>query len=261
MAAELRGGLRMHALSEGQIGWLQAETASMAWPGLAKGLRIFYKGAAAARRYVLGNTAPSPVVTQKQCIACRELIPIDATICSHCSTSQVPVPPERLKSVSTWLGTAGAAIGLAASLWGGVHWIEERQAERARVKAAMAIAHSQTELGDYEGAFHTLQGAVANGSASRTLANGEVDAAMLWVEHFPSYSYLNSQNPENGTAKLQEALKVLQSALADSAGARKADVLAHIGWAEWEMAEFSESAPDPSAFRAAIAVDPCNCAA
>src|SRR5260370_38421636 len=52
---------------------------------------------------------------RKPCVSCRELIPSDATICSHCRSSQLPPQKSHFKDLLKWVGGIAAIICLVLS--------------------------------------------------------------------------------------------------------------------------------------------------
>ena len=48
----------------------------------------------------------------KLCIACKEPIPTDATVCFHCKARQVPEKESESKRLLAWIGVVTTVIGL-----------------------------------------------------------------------------------------------------------------------------------------------------
>jgi tetratricopeptide (TPR) repeat protein len=202
----------------------------------------------------------------KKCIACRELIPADATICYHCQTRQTPEPPakpDRVKPVMAWVGYTSAVIGLGATLLGGLRWLQTHHQENSATTTQIAIAENQRQRGEYETAFHTYQAILKSDPQNRKAVDGQVDAAMLWLDDFHVVGAPDNDKtiPPQASAKLDEIFPVLDAALVRATGSRKADIQAHIGWAHWlnqKIAEREFGSADEQNLQAALAIDPTN---
>src|ERR1700756_1569129 len=94
---------------------------------------------------------------RKPCIACREMIPASATVCSHCQQSQLPEKPSSFKQITGWVAGVTAIIGLVVTLSGGVQWIKNHWTQRRDISRELAVAESQTQRAEYEAAVATYQ--------------------------------------------------------------------------------------------------------
>ena len=92
----------------------------------------------------------------------------------------------------------------------------------------MAVAQTQVKQGEYEAAVgsygEVLKGSPVYGPAQ----DGQLDAAMLWVENFQVLGDDNNDAAKIAGAKLDEIMPVLDAGLARSKGTREADVQAHL---------------------------------
>ena len=198
----------------------------------------------------------------KRCVACRELIPADAIICSHCQTRQTPEPPAKpglVKPIMTWVGYISAVIGLGITLLGGLRWLESHHQERSETATHIAIAQDQMRRGEYEAAFHTYQATLKSDPQSRKAADGLVDATMLWIEGFHIVGTVGDDKSTAPLAapKLDEIFPVLDAALVRATGSRKAD----IGWAHFlnqKIAEREFGSAAEQNLQAALSTDPTN---
>jgi tetratricopeptide (TPR) repeat protein len=202
-----------------------------------------------------------PEIKGKLCIACKEQIPADATICSHCHTSQIPAKPQRLNSVVTWVGAASACIGLFATLLAGVRWMDTHRQQQKETSMQSAIAEDQLQRGEYEAAFNTYQAMLQSNAKDQKAVDGRLNAAELWVENFHVTGNDEQAAAQLAGSKLDEIFPVFDAALVHVTGPQKADVLAHAGWAHWLNQHIAEREFGPAAekdLRDALALDPSN---
>ena len=177
--------------------------------------------------------------------------------------AQKPEKTSVLKLVMSWVGGATAVIGLIGSLSGGFHWLQTHRTQRAELKSQMAVAETQRKQGEYEASVHSYGNVLKTDSLYTPALEGQLDAAMLWVENF---SILGKEHDEDRTAQsagtlLDEIMPILDAGLARSKGSRAADVQAHLGWAHWlnwhiAQREFSHLAEQN--LRAAVQLDKTN---
>src|ERR1700704_2325310 len=90
--------------------------------------------------------------SQKPCIACRELIPVDATVCFRCHQSQVSEKSVSFKKIIGWAASITALTGLFASLFGGVKWIENHWSQRSNIRVELMVAKNQARGAENEAA-------------------------------------------------------------------------------------------------------------
>jgi tetratricopeptide (TPR) repeat protein len=178
-------------------------------------------------------------------------------------STQKPEKSSALKLVMSWVGGATAVIGLIGSLSGGFHWLQTHRTQRAELKSQMAVAATQRKQGEYEASVHSYGNVLKTDSLYTPALEGQLDAAMLWVENF---GILGKEHDEDRTAQsagnlLDEIMPILDAGLARSKGSRAADVQAHLGWAHWlnwhiAQREFSHLAEQN--LRAAVQLDKTN---
>jgi tetratricopeptide (TPR) repeat protein len=165
------------------------------------------------------------------------------------------------KVILAWVGGASAVIGLFAAVSGQLHLFEGSRAHKAEVDAKMAVAQTQVKQGEYEAAVGSY-GEVLKGTPMYAPAqDGQLDAAMLWVENFQVLGDDGNDAAKIAAAKLDEIMPVLDAGMARSKGTREADVQAHLGWAHWLNWHIAEREFGPAVeknLRAAVALDGSN---
>jgi len=208
------------------------------------------------------TSAPEPASeARKPCIACRELIPVDATVCAHCHMSQLPEKPVSFKKITGWVAGITALIGLFASLFGGAQWIKNHWIQHGDIKAELDVAKSQMDRGEYESAVATYQDILKKDPHNRRASDEQVTATMRWVENFSVLTHEGEKARDLVVPKLDIILPILDAGLARAKGQRSADILAHIGWVHWLNWYLAEREIGPAAeqsFRRALEIDPTN---
>lgn len=210
------------------------------------------------------NEANAPEIAseaRKPCIACRELIPAGATVCSHCRQSQIPEKPSSFKKITGWVAGVTALLGLLASVFGGIQWAENHWTQRTDIKTELSVAESQTERGEYERAVAVYQDILKKDAQNHQAADEQVTAAMRWVENFGVLTRQGQSATDVAAPKLDTILPILDAGLARAKGPRSSDILAHIGWVHWLNRHIAETEIGPAAeqsFRKALEINPAN---
>src|SRR5215468_8955370 len=170
---------------------------------------------------------------QKLCIACKEPIPIDAVVCFHCRTRQVPEPeakePES-KRILAWIGVVTAVIGLITGLSGLVGPLKGWWKTGRQSHAMLATAQRQSELGEYSAAMDTLAEILKAKPSDKQALHTQLDVAMAWIENMRTPRHdLDAVAPQ---ARLifDRLTPVLEGGLGAAKDYRAADVVAHLGW-------------------------------
>ena len=198
---------------------------------------------------------------RKPCVSCRELIPSDATICSHCRSSQIPQQKSLYKVTLAWVGGIAAVIGLALSgiqLFGPAF---TRLRSHREVDRLLNEAKTESENGDYETALTTYNHALQLLPDCAAAKQGRSDAAMAWLRNFSAAGADEKEVENRASSQLAEIFPILEADLAGQQASREADILAHIGWAHWlnfHIALKDVPASSEDNFRRALSVDSPN---
>jgi tetratricopeptide (TPR) repeat protein len=204
---------------------------------------------------------PEASGARKPCVSCRELIPSDATICSHCRSSQVPPKKSPYKDVLKWVGGIAAIIGLVLSgiqLFGPAF---TRLHNHREVDRLLNEAKTESDNGDYHTALTTYDHALQLLPDYAAAKQGRCDAAMAWLRNFSAAGADDKEVESRASAQLSELFPILEADLAGQKGPREADILAHIGWAHWlnfHIALKDVPSSAEKSFRRALAVDSRN---
>jgi len=204
---------------------------------------------------------PETSGARKPCVSCRELIPSDATICSHCLSSQLPPQKSHFKDLLKWVGGIAAIIGLVLSgiqLFGLAF---SRLRNRGEADRLLSEAKTESDNGDYHTALTTYDHALQLVPNFVAAKQGRCDAAMAWLRNFSAAGANDKEVETRASAQLSELFPILEADLAGQQGSREADILAHIGWAHWlnfHIALKDVPSSSEKSFRRALDVDSRN---
>jgi tetratricopeptide (TPR) repeat protein len=175
--------------------------------------------------------------------------------------AQKPEKGSSLKLILSWVGGATAVLGLIGSLSGWFNTFDSHRTQRAELKAQMATAGTQAKQGEYASSVRSYQDILKTNPVYGPALEGQLDAAMLWVEDFHVLGKDRDKSTEAAGPLLDEIMPILDAGLARSKGSRAADVQAHLGWAHWLNWHIAEREFSPAAeknLRAAVDLDKTN---
>jgi len=196
---------------------------------------------------------------QKLCVACKEPIPADATVCFHCQTKQVPQKEPGSKRLLAWIGVATALIGLITTLSGLMGPLKGWWKQGRQSRAQLVAAQRQEELGEYSAAMDTLAEILKANPGDIQALHTRLDVAMAWIENMRTPRHdLDAVAPQ---ARLifDRLTPVLEGGLGTAKAYRAADVVAHLGWLnllKWRIT--GQAGIIESHLRAALQMEPEN---
>ncbi len=162
-----------------------------------------------------------------------------------------------------WLALA-AALGvlvLLAAQFGLGPWHAARE-RNLQVSRLLSTAQTNVREAEYESAFQSYQQTLVLDPRNAAALDGQVDAAMLWLDHFHVLTPEGQKSEDIAAPLLAQLNTVLTAGLARTNGKdkRAADILAHLGWLHWmnEKIAFKEFGNAQRYFAQALAVDPTN---
>jgi tetratricopeptide (TPR) repeat protein len=166
------------------------------------------------------------------------------------------------KPVFWFAAAAVAAIALFFAASAGLGPWRASHERHARIALLFKTAATQRSQMEYESAFDSYQQILGLDPVNRAALDGQVDAAMPWLENFHVLVGEGQKAEDLAGPPLARLKTVLEAGLARTSGrdARAADILAHLGWAHWlnEMIAFKEFDGAEPVFRRSLAVDPSN---
>lgn len=132
--------------------------------------------------------------------------------------------------------------------------LETVNAGDLRAQGLVAAAEAQRRRNQYDEALATLGRALELSPSSAKIREAQQDVAMEWIRNVR----VENEKTSFGDA-IKPALAVIDAALPSAMGARRADLLAHQGWATFLLWRDGDSQLDPApTYQEALAIDPGN---
>jgi len=160
--------------------------------------------------------------------------------------SKLGVVPKVLAGVT-------AVLSLAFAIRQASIYIADHRQRQQRVAEFVAIAKVQRESHDYRAAWRSLGEAASLDPRNATVQTTREDLAFDWLQ--------NARAPQGTTlgAIGDTVAVVLTRGIVTAQGTRKADLIAHLGWADFLRWRDGQRQLDPAArYHQALAVDPRN---
>ncbi len=156
-------------------------------------------------------------------------------------------------TVVKWVGGITAIMSLIAGLYQFGRFVHDSRERRQHVAELLQVAENQRERHQFQEAWQSLEAADRLGSEPARVRRAREELAMFWTEN------VRARQGETFTQAVAKLEPVLDRGLADATGQRKADLLAHLGWAMFlRYREGSNDAPPDDMYRKALAADPTN---
>jgi tetratricopeptide (TPR) repeat protein len=171
--------------------------------------------------------------------------------------------PPALKKTAVWIAVATiVALSVIAAARIGLGPWRASHDRKLRIDQLVHTARAQAEQTEYESAFESYQQILQFDSGSKAAQDGQVDAAMRWLENFHVLAPEGQKAEEIAAPQLAQLKGVLEAGLARTTAkdVRAADILAHLGWAHYmnEKIAFKEFGNAERYFQQALAIDPTN---
>jgi tetratricopeptide (TPR) repeat protein len=173
-------------------------------------------------------------------------------------------PPE---APLKWVAAITAVIALVLGVNNVAKVFAEIGERKRQVAELTAVATAQRDSGDFAAAFASLDEAakVADEGSYFAKLSGRLDPLRVDVrtaQEDVAMAWLRAASVPAGKTfsdMIDPLLPVITRGLVGASGARKADLLAHRGWAHFLMSRDGRDTPDPAdSYREAIAIDAAN---
>ena len=148
---------------------------------------------------------------------------------------------------------AVAVAAIVAAVAGFLHW-QQLQADEAQASALSSAARQLCESGDYALGWQRFDEAVARYPDRPALRRAREDCGMAWLRNIRV-----REGKETFTSIVDRVLPILAEGAASATGQHAADLMAHMGWADFLRIREGASGLDPLAhYRKALAAEPSN---
>ena len=169
------------------------------------------------------------------------------------TTSDPPAPGRTSRLLKIVAGLT-AVLSLALAARQVTVFITDYRARQTRVRELLATSALQSRAGDHPAAWTALSQALRTDPGNAAVRSAREDAAMAWLEN----ARTGSTSP-TFTALADTLSPALTEGLLHSDSTRKADLLAHLGWADFlRWREGRSDLSPPTRYREALALDPHN---
>jgi tetratricopeptide (TPR) repeat protein len=178
-------------------------------------------------------------------------------------TQSGAVPSAGKRKALFWIAAATiVALSVIAAARIGLGPWRVSHDRKLRIDQLLHTARAQAEQTEYESAFASYQQILQFDSGSKAAQDGQVDAAMRWLENFHVLAPEGQKAEEIAAPQLAQLKGVLEAGLARTTGkdTRAADILAHLGWVHYmnEKIAFKEFGNAERYFQQALAIAPTN---
>ena len=195
------------------------------------------------------GAAPS----ERRCVQCFEVIHPKARKCPHCHSPQQPRKLHTFATVLKWVGGITAVISLVIGM-DRVNDLYSSWRERAAtIEELVAAARLQEAARDYPGGWSLLQEALELDASARAVRDYQGPFAMVWLRD------IRVTGDQTFSELVDPLLPVLYRGAANKDKTLAADMLAHIGWANYlKRNDGIRGVEIDETFERALALDPTN---
>jgi hypothetical protein len=157
-------------------------------------------------------------------------------------------------TILKWIGATTALLSLIFGLRQLTVLISDARDRQRQVTELIATGKLQQEARDYGSAWKSLGKAAELRATDALVRAAQEDLAMAWLDDIRG-----DQGPAPFSATVDMLVPVMSRGVVAAAGSRKADLLAHLGWADFLRWRDGRRELDPSErYRQALAVDSPN---
>lgn len=158
---------------------------------------------------------------------------------------------DRVARLLKWVGAVTAVLSLVFALREFTTWVRDARNHRREVAELLGTAQQQAKDSEYAPAWTTLEHA-SQSQQTPEIETAKQDVAMAWLEDA-------RPGPGKPFATIVDTVvPTLEAALLHAQGARRADLLSHVGWAKFLQTRDGLTADPESSYREALAVDAGN---
>jgi hypothetical protein len=176
-------------------------------------------------------------------------------------------PQKPFTTILKWVGIITALTSLTLGIAQVTRLAAEARERRRQILEAIGVAAQQRSSGDYGAAWLAFEQAQKSADEGGELAKliGHLDEPRSKLRHAQeevAMEWVRNARPAEGQSYagiMDKLLPVLVRGAASANGVRKADLLAHVGWAYFLKGRDTPAPLDPAAqYQQALTLDPAN---
>jgi hypothetical protein len=161
------------------------------------------------------------------------------------------VAPDSLGRILKWAGAATAVISLILGARQLITIVTDNAQRKRESAEFVALAQQQAARGDFADSWKSLDRADER-ARNATTEEARLDIAFRWLQD-------GRPGPDQPFSRITDAVvPTLDRALLDPDQPRRADVLAHLGWATFLKSRDSGTGDPAVLYKQALAIDPTN---
>jgi tetratricopeptide (TPR) repeat protein len=169
--------------------------------------------------------------------------------------------------VLKWVGAITAILSLIFAVYQLTGMISADRERQRNLEELHNVARAQQDAGNYPAALETFEQAVKEAEEGglvakmfgrlsedrRRVREAQEDLAMVWLKN------ISARNGQTFSETVDKLLPILDRGVANAAGQRKADLLAHVGWAYFLKTRDGQRDLHPEQqYAEALKLDPSN---
>ncbi len=165
-----------------------------------------------------------------------------------------PARESRFGRVMKWVGAATAVLTLGFGVQRVTELVSDTRRERREVDRLLQVAAVERGAGHYGAAWEALEGAAKVDARERDVEAAREGVAMEWLREIRV-----TEGKETFTDVVRRVQPTLTRGAAEATGSRRADLLAHLGWADYLRSRENAADADPERlYRMAAEADSGN---
>lgn len=162
-------------------------------------------------------------VNKIHCVACKEDISPDASICPRCGSSQRFFRFKALGLIVSWLGGIVTVITFIIGIITLNQYYQQAIEKQQSITQHIEAAQWLIKTGNYQQAWQIYDQANQISNSSQQISQARLSLALLWIKNF--------QIEKNKLSATLDAISLaLYQGLSSTNKIKKADILAHIGY-------------------------------
>ncbi len=190
-----------------------------------------------------------------RCRACMSIIHPQATVCPQCQQAQTVDRWHHVGTVFKWIGGVTAVLSLLLIVGQVRDLVKNVQRKQAALAELVSVGNLQREYGDYPAAWQSYAQALELDPGHERARAEQIVLAQVWLDNIRD----SQSQSRTFTETVNTLLPALHRGVVRAKGARKATLIAYLGWADFLRRRDGQGGLDPAAhYHRALALDPEN---